>query len=400
MPHDTFYPTTRQRSFPSDASHDGHIADSRQLVRVPAQSFGKTKTGNHLIQGENSLVLKSLLRNYKGKVRCIYIDPPYNNQERHLHYEDALDHETWIDNLTIRLRLLRELLRKDGSIWISIDDKELHYLKVAADEVFGRENFVHTIVWQQRTTRENRKVFSNNHEYILVYAKDACSFKKTRNGLPLTAAIKERYKNPDGDKRGPWQSISANVQDGHATAAQFYEVKSPSGKRHTPPPGRCWVYSSARMQEEIEKNNIWFGSNGNGVPRIKKFLKASSDAITPETLWLAEDVGTNDAAKKHVLQLFPRMKVFDTPKPESLIKRVISLATNPGELVVDAYGGCGTTAAVAHKLDRRYIVIEQGAHAVTHCAKRLRHVIEGEQGGISKDINWKGGGGFDFYRLG
>lgn len=403
MSDDTFYLGSAQ-SISLKASTNGVTPcikrlSTRTFVRSTAESFGKKGTGNLIIQGENLAVLHELVRKYSGKVRCIYIDPPYNNQERHLHYEDALDHTTWLNSVTARLRVLAELLTLDGSLWVSIDDREVHYLKIAADTIFGRDNFVQTIVWQQRTTRENRKVFSNNHEYILVYAKNAQAFKKSRNGLPATDAIRQRYKNPDNDPRGPWQSISANVQAGHATPSQFYSLTGPSGKKHAPPQGRCWVYSKKRMEEEVAKNNIWFGRKGDGVPRIKRFLTAAAECVTPDTLWLADHVGTNDAAKKHILQLFPRMKVFDTPKPESLISRIVALASNPGDIVLDAYGGCGTTAAVAHKMQRRYLVIEQGRHAVTHCANRLRSVVEGEQGGISRSVGWKRGGGFDFIRL-
>lgn len=404
MSDDTFDPRSIQGApdSPRGASEKkptGYSARSASLTRVAEKSHGKRASGNMIIQGDNLEVLEAIMPNYAARLRCIYIDPPYNNQERHLHYKDSCDHQTWLRNIAARLRLLRDLLRPDGSLWISIDDRELHYLKVVADMIFGRDNFVHTIVWQQRTTRENRKAFSNNHEYILVYARDRRLFKKALNGLPATNALKARYKNPDNDPRGSWQSVSANVQAGHATAAQFYVMTGPDGRKHAAPKGRCWVYSQSRMKEEIAKHNVWFGAGGGGVPRLKRFLSAARQQLTPDTLWLAQDVGTNDAAKKHVLQLMPRIKVFDTPKPESLIHRILQLATSPGDIVLDAYAGCGTTAAVAHKTKRRYIIIEEGSHAVTHCVCRMRHVIAGEQGGISGDVGWKGGGGFDFFRL-
>ena len=297
-----------------------------------------------------------------------------------------------------RLQAIRPLLSIDGSLWISIDDREIHYLKVATDEVFGRENFVTTIVWQQRTSRENRKVFSNNHEYLLIYAADIRRFRATRNLLPGGPALLTRYKNPDSDPRGPWQSISANVQAGHATPSQFYDLVAPNGNVHRPPEGRCWVYTQEKMQREIAADNIWFGKTGQGVPRIKRFLKSSKVGLTPETLWLARDVGTNDEAKKQLLKLFPNEGVFDTPKPEGLIRRVLEIATEPGDLVLDAFLGSGTTSAVAHKLNRKYIGVESGKHAVTYCAARLQLVVDGDATGISEDVRWKGGGGFDFYR--
>jgi len=298
------------------------------------------------------------------------------------------------------LESLACFLSEEGSLWISIDDREIHYLKVAADKILGRQNFVTTIVWQQRTTRENRRVFSNNHEYILVYAKNVKRFAEARNGLPANVELRERYKNPDNDKRGPWQSVSANVQAGHATRSQFYTVVAPNGRRYTPPNGRCWVYNETKMKTEIARNNIWFGRDGNGVPRLKRFLANRPLEVTPETLWFGSDVATNDSAKKHFLQLFPKRDVFDTPKPESLIHRILHIASKPDDLVLDCYLGSGTTAAVAHKMGRRYIGIEQGTHAATLCVQRMRKVVDGESGGISDKVKWKGGGGFHFYKLG
>lgn len=361
-------------------------------------SYGESGTGNALIQGENLHVLDALQSRYVGSVQCVYIDPPYNNQERYRHYLDTSSHEVWLDMMVARLQAIKPLLSMDGSLWISIDDHEIHYLKVAADEIFGRENFVTTVVWQQRTSRENRKVFSNNHEYLLVYAIDQRKFRAKRNLLPGGPALLARYKNPDSDPRGPWQSVSANVQAGHATTSQFYDLVAPSGNVHRPPEGRCWVYTNEKMQREIAAGNIWFGKTGKGVPRIKRFLKSSKVGLTPETLWPAGEVGTNDEAKKQFLKLFPDEGVFDTPKPEGLIRRVLEIATEPGDLVLDAFLGSGTTTAVAHKLNRRYIGIEHGEHAVTYCATRLRMVVDGDATGISNEVRWRGGGGFDFYR--
>lgn len=365
---------------------------------MPGLSWGSSETGNLIIQGENLSVLEALLPRFETSVRCCYIDPPYNNGEKHYHYHDSMDHHAWLNQTTARIEALTEFLRDDGSLWISIDDREVHYLKVTCDKILGRKNFATTVVWQQRTTRENRKVFSNNHEYILVYAKDIRRFNATRNALALSPEVKNRYKNPDNDPRGAWQSVSANVQAGHATPDQFYKLVGPTGKVHLPPPGRCWAYSFDRMQHEMAKNNIWFGHDGDGVPRIKRFLSQVKKGLTPETLWLASEVGTNDQAKKHLLKLLPSEDVFDTPKPESLVHRIIEIATDPGDLVLDAYLGAGTTAAVAHKTNRRYIGIEEGAHVVTHAVRRLSMVVDGEMSGISEEVNWGGGGGFDFFR--
>jgi adenine-specific DNA-methyltransferase len=385
----------------SAVGHTPHLLPSSDgnLVFVPQLSFGTSDTGNAILQADNLAALKVLAEVAPGKIRCIYIDPPYNNQEKYTHYNDVLDHDSWLSGITARLEYFNKLLTDDGSLWISIDDRGLHYLKIAADKVLGRQNFVTTIVWQHRTTRENRRAFSNNHEYILVYAKRPAVFKKNRNLLNFSLEAKSRYKNPDNDPRGPWQSVSANVQAGHGTPAQFYEIVAPSGRRHAPPNGRCWAFNSPRMRQYIKKNNVWFGQSGDGVPRIKQFLRDSAGGLNPETLWTAAEVGTTKSAKKHWLKMFPHQPVFDTPKPEHLIQRILHIATNPGDWVLDAYLGSGTTAAVAHKMGRRYIGIERGEHAVTCCARRLRCVIRGESGGISELVAWTGGGGFDFFRL-
>lgn len=366
----------------------------RVLEHDPELSFGDEDNENMLIQGDNLDSLKALLPYYAGRVKCVAIDPPYNSQSAFEHYDDNLEHSTWLSMMYPRLELLRDLLAEDGSIWVNIDDTEAHYLKVMMDEVFGRKNFVTTIAWQMRTSRENRRVFSNNHEYMLVYAKDPERFSAVRNDLELTEEVRNRYKNPDDDPRGPWQSVSANAQAGHGTPEQFYTLIAPNGKKHELPKGRCWLYTETRMREEIAKNNIWFGKDGNGAPRIKKFLSEVKMGLTPETLWLADEVGTNDFAKKALIQMFPEAAVFETPKPESLIQRVIHIASNPGDMVCDSFLGSGTTAAVAHKMGRRWIGVEMGDHAVTHCLPRLRAVVEGEQAGFPRWSTGKAVAGF------
>lgn len=368
------------------------------LQHLADLSFGPIDTPNALIQADNSMALNALAEGLRGQVRCAYIDPPYNNQENYAHYNDRASQSDWLAPIIKCATDISPLLAENGSIWISIDDREVHYLKVAMDAVFGRENFVTTIIWQQRTTRENRKVVSNNHEYILVYAKSISEFKKHRRLLPWGDDVLSRFKNPDNDPRGVWQSVSANAQGGHATSAQFYELVAPNGRRHSPPKGRCWIYSQQRMAEEISKNNVWFGRDGNGVPRLKKFLSEVKHGLTPHTLWLANEVGTSDSAKKHLIGMLPNNAVFDTPKPEELIHRIFEIATNPGDLILDAYLGSGTSAAVAQKMGRRYIGIEIGDHIVSHCVERLRKVIAGEQGGVSHATGWQGGGSFSFLK--
>ena len=350
-----------------------------------------------IIQGENLDVLELLAKDYTEKVKCIYIDPPYNNGEKYTHYDDSV-HEEWIVEIKKRLRKLKPLLTSDGSIWISIDDSEVHYLKIAADEIFERKNFVSTIIWQQRTTRENRKIFSNNHEYILVYAKNKTSFSKSINKLKGNGEQIARYKNPDDDERGAWQSISLNVQAGHAVKSQFYELESPNGKKHNPPKGRCWVYNQEKMNGLIADGRIWFGRDGNGVPRLKKFLSETEIRITPDTLWLGNDVGTNKEAKKHLIKLFPDKDVFDTPKPERLLKRIFEIATNENDLVLDAYVGAGSTIAVAHKMKRQYIGIDKGNHIVDYVVARQKLVLQGKSLGILERVSDKNEG-FEFHKL-
>lgn len=383
----------------SIATIDSNNDLSKLFRKVAKWSAGDSETANALIHGDNLKALSLLAKAHPASVKCAYLDPPYNNGESYQHYFDSMGHEEWLQSVTARLEQIKPLLREDGSVWISIDDSELHYLKVAADGIFGRANFVGTVIWERRTTRENRKVFSRNHEYLLVYAKKINVWAKQRNALPLTDGVISRYKNPDNDPRGPWQSVSANVQEGHATPQQYYEIKGPNGKLHHPPKGRCWVYSEQKMMQEIKANNVWFGKDGCSAPRLKKFLAQRNIGLTPETLWRAEDVGTTSTAKKHLLDLFKETSLFDTPKPEQLIQRVLAIATSPGDIVLDPYLGSGTTAAVAHKMNRTYWGIEKGEHIKTHCVKRLKQVINGEPGGISSLLGWEGGGGFAFFRV-
>jgi len=390
---------TSSSSRPEPITPSTERTKARQLVRDDKLSFGASDHGNAIIHGDNNETVDLLKTDLSHTIKCIYLDPPYNNKEAYNHYIDKDSHDEWLINTVKHIEKLCDLLEEAGSIWISIDDWQVHYLKVELDKVFGRDNFVSTIVWEHRKTRENRKVFSNNHEYILVYAKNILEFKKNRNLLPYNEEVLSRYKNPDNDPRGPWQSVSANAQAGHATKDQFYEIVAPNGRRYSPPNGRCWVYTEERIKKEIAKNNVWFGRDGNAVPRLKRFLRDAKGGLTPHTIWTAKEVGTTDHAKKHLLSLFPQRPVFDTPKPETLIQRIIEIASDEGDLVFDSYLGSGTTAAVAHKLGRRYIGIEIGDHAVTHCAERLRKLITGGKQFGRNGSDRQGAGGFDFYRL-
>lgn len=351
------------------------------------KKYSTLKTSDFfIIHGDNALVLPLLIENFKSQVKCIYIDPPYNNGEVYKHYDDNLSFVEWQEKIRISLELLFDFLSDDGSIWISIDDRNVHNLRVIGESVFGIENFVTTIIWQHRTSRENRKNFSNNHEYILVFAKNIKLFNKTRN--LLKSEIKQNeYKNPDNDPRGPWKSISVNVQAGHSVPTQFYFIKSPSGKMHYPPKGRCWIYNEEKMIHEIQSGNIWFGKKGDGVPRLKRFISEDSAMVTPNTLWLATEVGTTQDAKREILR-FSDENVFDTPKPESLVTRIFEIASNENDLVMDSYLGSGTSAAVAYKLNRRFIGIEINDHIYDFTYKRLK-LLSDTDNGI----------GFSFYKL-
>lgn len=377
------------------------LSDNIKFTIDRQNSVGGEDCKNILIKGDNKAILPELVSAYRGKIKCIYIDPPYNNGDTYHYYNDNTTTSVWLKDIRNVLSWLKTLLKKDGSIWISIDDKEMAYLKVEADKIFGRDNFASTIIWQQRKTRENRAVFSCNHEYVLVYAKDIKAFKKSRNLLPVGKDfVDSKYKNPDNDPRGPWQSVSASVQAGHAVASQFYTIISPAGVEFNPPKGRCWAYNQEKMLREIAERNIWFGLDGRNTPRIKKFLANAKIGLTPETLWSGDNYGTTDSAKKHLLSLFSEVSnVFDTPKPEELIKQIIEIASNEEEYVLDCYVGSGTTMATAHKLNRHYIGIEIGEQMTDLVVRRLNKVIEGEQGGISKSVNWQGGGEFLYYNF-
>ena len=354
---------------------------------------------NLLIQGDNLLALKALIPFYAGRVKCIYIDPPYNTQSAFEHYDDKLEHSQWLSMMYPRLVLLRELLAEDGSLWVSIDDAEAHYLKVLMDEVFGRGNFIASNVWQKRYSRENREAIGDVHEYLFVYSKSPENFKKHRNLVPLTEVQAKVYRNPNGDPRGRWRAVPMTAQEGHATAEQFYEITTPTGVKHKPPQGRCWGVAKATYERLLAEGRIYFGKDGNGQPNVIRYLTEVL-GVAPWTWWPSEEVGHTDESKKEIHALFGKVAAFDSPKPERLIQRILHIATNPGDLVLDSFLGSATTAAVAHKMGRRCIGIEMGAHARTHCLPRLDKVIAGEQGGISAAVGWTGGGGFRFCTLG
>lgn len=381
--------------------------EPRILIENPGYSYGTVETGtlpngkpwngNMLIHGDNLLALKALEENYTGAVKCIYIDPPYNTGNAFEHYDDGLEHSIWLSLMRERLIILRNLLTEDGSIWISIDADECHYLKVLCDEIFGRPNFIDEVIWQRSYAPINlKKTLSRCHDAILVYAKNKTD-RFELNRLPRSVDANNRYRNLDNDPRGVWKSSDLSV--GPAVQENIYPITTPTGRVCYPPEGYSWRLSQSRFQEYLNDNRIWFGPTGNNVPSIKRFLTEVKDGIVAQTLWTYQEVGHNQDAKKEI-KAFGFESVFDTPKPERLIERVLTLGSNPGDLVLDSFLGSGTTAAVAQKMGRCYIGVELGQHAYTHCVPRLKMVTDGtDQGGISKAQNWKGGNGFKFYEL-
>lgn len=363
---------------------------------------GDTTAGNLLIQGDNLLALKALLPAYRGRVKCIFIDPPYNTQSAFEHYNDKLEHSLWLTMMLPRLQLLRDLLSEDGSIWVTIDDNEGHYLKVLMDEVFGRGNFVANALWQKvYSERMDAIGFSNDHDHLLCYSKS----NKFVVGRLAKSQNAGQFKFVDEATGLPYRRRSLRKEGSESLRADrpsmWYPIAAPDGTAVLPikPDGTegrwRWMaetYQTDKAQTEFVK------VKGAWEIYVKQFLNEEADR-PPSTFWLNEEVGHNHEAKLEA-QGFDKLSTFSTPKPERLLQRILHIATNPSDLVLDSFLGSGTTAAVAHKMGRRWIGIEMGEHARTHCLPRLEKVVVGEQGGISKAVNWLGGGGFRFLTLG
>ena len=354
---------------------------------------------NRLIFGDNLLALKSLEQEFTGKVKCIYIDPPYNTGSAFEHYDDGIEHSLWLSLIRDRLECLRRLMSEDGSIWINIDDNESHYLKVLLDEVFGRANFIASIVWQKiYTTKNSARFFSAMHDYILVYAKSKEAW--SMGNLPRESKQDDAYDNPDNDPRGPWKATPLHARNPYSQG--IYSIETPTGRVISgPPSGTYWRISKRKYEEYKADNRIWWGKSGDGIPAQKRFLAEVKQGVTPSTLWLHQDAGHNGEAKNEIRALFPdKGEIFLTPKPERLIKRILEIASQPGDWILDSFGGTGTTGAVAHKMGRHWIMVELGEHCHTHIIPRLKKVIDGEdKGGITEAVDWKGGGGFRYYHL-
>lgn len=366
--------------------------EPRILIEDPKYSYGDPESGNMLIHGDNLLALKALEQDYAGKIKCIYIDPPYNTGHAFEHYDDSKEHSIWLSLMKIRLDILYRLLSKDGSMWITLDDCEAHYFKVLCDEIFGRNNFVATTIWQHTIQSKGYAgKFSLCHNYTFCYRKSELF---VLNSLERTAKHNINYSNPDNDPNGPWRSC--DVRNSLVRKNLMYDITTPSGKiiKH---PTKGWRFSKETFEKELSDGKIIFSKDEDRIIR-KIYLKDQGGRV-PETIWFAEEVGTTREANTEI-KSFNFNSIFATPKPERLIERVLTLGSNPGDLVLDSFLGSGTTAAVAQKMGRRYIGIELGDHAYTHCYKRLKMVTDGtDQGGISKSLKWKGGSGFKFYEL-
>lgn len=373
---------------------------TRLLEPVPELGAGDPASPNLLIQGDNLEALKALLPIYAGQVKCIFIDPPYNTGSAFEHYDDNLEHSTWLSLMYPRLELLRELLREDGSIWVTIDDNEGHYLKIMMDEVFGRKNFVANLAWHKRISPANdAKYFSGDFDHIFIFAKQKSNW--TPNRLKKDETQLANYRNPDFDPRGDWNSSAYTCAKSAIERPNlYYPILNPNtGENIWPSKTRVWAFDKNSHQINVANKVVYWGKDGKAkMPRIKKFL-AETKLVVPRSIWGYKEAGHNQESRIEIDKLFNESP-FTTPKPERLIKRILEVATANDDLVLDSFLGSGTTAAVAHKMSRHYIGIEMGEHAQTHCAPRLKKVIEGEQGGISEAVGWKGGGGFRFLRLG
>lgn len=386
---------------------DYRVAEVRLLHDV--ETVGETRDDrarakdNLLIRGDALSALTSLCelpelaREYVGKVKLAYLDPPFNTKQAFEHYDDALEHSVWLTMMRDRLLQIRKLLAADGSVWVHCDDSEQAYLKVMMDEVFGRDNFVATIVWQKAHSRRNdARLISSAHDYLIAFGRGSGT---AFNRADPDSSQRAMYSNPDSDSRGDWISIPLHAPELRANLQ--YEVTGPSGRRFLPPAGRHWSMTQARFEALLEDGRIYFGPKGNNVPRRKKFWSEEPPAVVPWSWWNRDECGDNQEANAESKRLFDG-HVFGTAKPERLLHRIIHIASNPSDVVLDCFAGSGTTAAVAHKLGRRWVTVEQSAATVeTFTKPRLEKVVAGDDpGGITDAAGWEGGGGFRVLEVG
>jgi adenine-specific DNA-methyltransferase len=378
---------------------DYRVAEVRLLHDVTTVGdTGKNRIrDNLLIRGDALNALTSLARlpefaaDYLGKVKLVYIDPPFNTKESRLQYEDNLEHSVWLTMLRDRLLQIQDLLAPEGSVWLHLDDSEIHRARCVMDEVFGPSAFVATVVWQKRYSRDNRPAIGGVHDYLLVYAPTGNDWKHHRNRIDRLEA--KQYRNPNNDPRGDWRPVPMTAQGFRAN--QMYEIVAPGGAVHTPPKGRCWSMIRETFDGILAEGRIYFGQDGNSQPNVIRYLD-EDEGLVPWTWWPSDEVGHNDESKKEMLTLFPDQPAFDTPKPERLMKRIVEIGSNPGDIVLDCFVGSGTTAAVAHKMGRRWVGAEWERETVeTYAFPRLSAVAAGtDLGGITEGVGWTGGGGF------
>ena len=382
-----------------------YTVDGEQEVTKVMRDKDEAIRENLIIKGNNLLALHTLKWRFRGKVKLIYIDPPYNTGKDSFGYNDRFTRSCWLTFMKNRLEVAKELLRNDGSIWINIDDDEAHYLKVLCDGVFGRDNFVRNVLWQKRTSPDMRAVIGDGHDHILVFSKQKEQFKRTANKLSKTAKQRAAFKNPDNDSRGPWVSSDFTAQGYRPN--QMYRITTPGGKEYFPPEGKCWKNVESVYLELAQEGRIWFGRDGCGIPRRKTYLNEVEDNAV-WSWWPNEEVGHNQEARKESIALFGVTDSFPTPKPERLLQRIIHIASNADEIVLDFFAGSATTAAVAHKMNRRWITIEQMDYVETYTLERLKKVVGNKMedgaiafdtGGISESVNWLGGGEFLYCEL-
>jgi adenine-specific DNA-methyltransferase len=392
--------------------------EPRILIEHPELSYHAAarrdgdRFDNLLIKGDNLLALKALEADYAGKVKCVFIDPPYNTGSAFTHYDDGLEHSIWLGMMRDRLECIHRLLCDEGSLWVTLDDNEAHYFKVMADEVFGRRNFIIDICWQKRDGPPNDRKIGSINDHVLVWSKSSDLMgKKTKaeeafNLMARTEKADSQYQvfaEPDGpDERGPFRKIdtTANGKGGRFVQSLYYGIVNPyTGEEVWPREGTCWRHKKEEMERLQNDRRLFWGAKGTArTPMRKLFKSEAKQGMSAPSIWT--DAGLNQHASSEMESIFGQKAAFETPKPEFLLNRIIHIATNPGDLVLDSFAGSGTTGAVAHKMGRRWIMVEIGDHADTHIVPRLRKVIDGtDQGGISKAVSWQGGGGFRYCTL-
>ncbi|WP_311011915.1 site-specific DNA-methyltransferase [Vibrio parahaemolyticus] len=386
--------------------------EPRILLEDPSKSYHASQKvtdndifDNKLIFGDNLLALKALEQEYAGKVKCVFIDPPYNTGSAFEHYDDGVEHSIWLTLMRDRLEIIRNLLSDDGSLWITIDDNEAHYLKVMCDEIFGRPNFIANAIWEKSDSpRMDANFFSSRHDHILVYAKDINSVVVRKQKLSLSDLPKHYNKVDEEGKPYYLKPLRAMGQADRREdrPSMFYPILAPDGqeifpKKQDGSDGR-WRWAPKKVEEELWRIE-WTNTKGNWSPNFRVYAD-NSGGRPPETIWFNSEVGSNRTSKAEIKKVIKNVTAFDTPKPEALIQKIIEISTEAGDIVLDSFAGSGTTGAVAHKMGRRWIMVELGEHCHTHIIPRLQKVIDGEdQGGISKAVNWQGGGGFRYHKL-